>query len=259
MTTKTQRVEALMARNVAWPIHRDAVRLIAMEEDCRLNAYLCDAGVWTCGWGETAGVRPGMRWTQEQADARFLASLTEYAAAVDDMTVVPTSMEQKGALVSLAYNIGLAGLRGSTVMRLHNKADFEGAARAFGLWNKARKDGVLRAHPVLTARRMTEAALYLRQDPELSPPVGVQAVVGESKLAQSPIAQGGALTIGAGALGVLGEAKEFLGPVGETAGKAKMLIVETLGFPGWVLPLLLVVAGASVVFWRWKQRRHGWV
>ncbi len=256
--SKLQRVEALMGRAIAWPIHRDAVRLIALEEDCRLSAYLCSAGVWTNGWGETAGVKPGMRWTQEQADARFLASLTEYAAAVEDMLKTPATPEQKGALVSLAYNIGLGGLRGSRVLRLHNAGDFAGAARAFGLWNKYRKDGVLTVSTGLTARRATEAALYLRRDPEAPTTRTVQAVEGESSLKASPIAQGGAATAGLGLLSMVGEAKEVMGPAGEAVETAKGLLVGGLGLPGWALPALLVAAGLAVVYWRWRQRRDGW-
>lgn len=257
--SKLQRVEALMARAITWPVARDAVRLIALEEDCRLTSYLCDAGVWTNGWGETSGVKPGMRWTQEYADARFLASLTEYAAAVDDMLKVPASPEQKGALVSLAYNIGLAGLRGSTVIRLHNRGDFEGAARAFGLWNKARKNGKLQVHPVLTARRATETALYLKRDPEAPSVRAVQAVAPESSLAASPIAQSGATIVGAGTLTALPELGVHLSAVKGVAADAKSLAVDTLGIPeGWLLPAVLLVVGGVVMWQRYRQRAGGW-
>lgn len=256
--SKLARVDALMAKPIEWPVHRDAVRLIALEEDCRLSSYLCDAGVWTCGWGETSGVRPGMRWTQEYADARFLASLTEYTAAVADMLKVPASPEQLGALVSLAYNIGLGGFRDSTVLKRHNAGDFEGAARAFALWNKARKNGVLQVHPVLVARRATEAALYLRRDPEAPSVRPVQAVAAESKLAASPIAQSGAVTAAAGVVAAAAEFKAVATPVREVVDQGKEL-VTALGLPpGWVMPALLIVVGGVILYWRWKQRQGGW-
>lgn len=257
--SKLQRVEALMARPVRWPVHRDAVRLIALEEDCRLESYRCDAGVWTNGWGETAGVRPGMRWTQEQADARFLASLTEYAAAVEDMLTVPASEAQRGALVSLGYNVGLNGLRGSTVIRLHNKGDTAGAARAFSLWNKVRKNGVLVPHPVLEARRATEAALYLKRDPEAPSIRPVQAVEPESRLTTSPIAQSGAAVTGVGLLAALPEMGAKVTTIKTTTAEVKELATDTLGIPaGLVLPLLLVLVGGVVMWQRHKQRAGGW-
>ena len=40
--------------------------------------------------------------------------------------------------MSLAYNIGLEGLKKSTALRKHNEGDYDAAARAFGLWNKAK-------------------------------------------------------------------------------------------------------------------------
>ena len=43
--------------------------LIKQYEGCRLSAYQCAAGVWTIGYGHTAGVKKGMTITQAQADA----------------------------------------------------------------------------------------------------------------------------------------------------------------------------------------------
>ncbi|MGL4558672.1 MAG: glycoside hydrolase family protein, partial [Afipia sp.] len=37
--------------------------------DGRCMAYRCPAGVWTIGWGCTEGVREGMVWTVEEAEA----------------------------------------------------------------------------------------------------------------------------------------------------------------------------------------------
>lgn len=253
---KLQKVEALLSRPIQWPIHRDGVRLIAMAEDCFLVAYLCPAGKWTCGWGETSGVRQGTRWTQEHADGRFRTSLEEVAAEVSAALKVPANEYQFAAIVSLAYNYGK--WRDSTVLKCHNRGDFEGAARAFSLINKARVNGVLTVLNGLTTRRAEEAALYLRHDPEAPSERMPQAVQPESSLAASPIAQGGAVAAGYGALEVVSQAKEVLGPVSETAEKAKALVVGTLGLPGWVLPCLLLAVGLGVAFWRWKQRREGW-
>lgn len=255
---KLQKVEALLSRPIHWPIHRDGVRLIAMAEDCYLSAYLCPAKVWTCGWGETDGVRADTRWTQDQADVRFRISLEHYAGEVAGMLKQPANEHQLAALVSLAYNIGPAAFAKSTVLKLHNAGDFEGAARAFGLWNKARVNGALTVLAGLTTRRAEESALYLRADPDAPAERMPQAVQPESSLAASPIAQGGAVTAGAGVLGVLAEARDTLGPVGEVTAQAKTIVVGTLGLPGWVFPCVLIAAGAAVAYWRWKQRRGGW-
>lgn len=47
------------------------VNLIKQFEGCRLTAYKCPAGVWTIGYGHTAGVHQGQTITQAEAE-RYL-------------------------------------------------------------------------------------------------------------------------------------------------------------------------------------------
>lgn len=257
--TKSKRVAALLAQPLAWPIPREAVREIALHEGCRLTAYKCPAGVWTIGWGETDGVQPGMRWTQPEADARLLQSLLDFTRQVQAMLTAYTTPMQLGALVSLAYNIGPAALRRSTVLRLHNAGDEAGAARAFGLWNKARVHGNLVALPGLTARRAAEAAMYLRgSDDDDAVEPSVQAVQPESRLVRSPIAQAGAATTAAGGATGLAVLAEHAGTVqavaAPVAGAADAVGVD----PMVLLALVLVAAGVATLWWRWRQRAEGW-
>jgi len=249
-------------QDLAWPIPWRAVELIAEREGCRLRAYLCSADVWTCGWGETAGVSARTVWTQAYADQRFADSLRERADAVLALcTRLPTPNEL-GAMVSLHYNIGHKAFSNSSVLRAHNRGDSLAAARAFALWNKATVRGRLTVLAGLTARRAAEAALYLLPDSdETSAPAEAmpQAVVGESPLAGSPIATSGAVTAGAGALGLLAQVPEQLGPVQSAVAAVKSLLGDTLGIPpSTAMALVLVAAGATVVWWRWQQRRQGW-
>lgn len=128
-------------------------------ESCRLTAYRCPAGVWTIGWGDTGThVRGGLVWTQAQADAAFDARLArEFAPAVTKaIGNAPTTPAQFGAMVALAYNIGVGAFAKSSVARKHAAGDSAGAAGAFALWNKA--GGKVLAG--LIRRRAAEAALY---------------------------------------------------------------------------------------------------
>lgn len=113
---------------------------------------------WTIGWGTTgADVKPGLVWTQQQCDARLDADLTTFAAKVSAaIGTAPTSQHQFDALVSFAYNVGVANLQSSTLLRLHKAGDFAGAAAQFGRWNKAAG----RVLPGLVKRRAAEAQLY---------------------------------------------------------------------------------------------------
>lgn len=132
-------------------------------EGCRLEAYpdpgSRDGNPWTIGWGSTGpDIKRGTVWTQEQADARFEQDInTKYAPAVDKLLGdVPTTQNQFDAMVCLTYNIGINAFSRSTVLRLHKAGDFQGAARAFLMWNK--NDGkVMRG---LTRRRLAESDLY---------------------------------------------------------------------------------------------------
>lgn len=130
-------------------------------ESCKLKAYP-DPGSkngepWTIGWGHTGPeVKPGLVWTQAQADAAFLEDLRSFERDVGSLVKVPLTQGQFDALVSFAYNVGLASLNKSTLLRLLNAGDYAGAALQFRRWNK--NDGqVMRG---LTRRRAAEEGLF---------------------------------------------------------------------------------------------------
>lgn len=223
-----------------------------------LQAYRCPAGVWTIGWGETDGVRPGDTCTPEQADRWLLEDLTERAAAVRELCTREPSPHELAAMVSLAYNVGLAGLQRSTVLRQHNAGNAQAAARAFGLWNKARVGGQLVELPGLTARRAREAALYLTPDADAQPRMP-QAVEAESSLRRSPIAQAGAVLVGAPVVDLATQASEGVAAIKPAVTAIRSLVVDTLGIPpDWALPALALVVGLVVLRWRLRQRQEGY-
>lgn len=243
---------------LAWPIPLAGVELIADAEGLRLHAYRCPAGVWTIGWGQTEDVSPGMVWTKEQADADFCRSLTARTASVRDLCTRAPGGNELAALVSLSYNIGQGAFARSTALKRHNAGDTLSAARAFGLFNKARVGGQLAEMAGLTARRAAEAALYLQ--PDIGAPVQrmPQAVEPSSTLAASPIAQSGAVAAAAGAAGISAQASEHIGLFGGLAKQARELL-DTMGMPPeLVLPAVLLLIGAVVLWQRAKQRRLGW-
>ena len=141
---------------------KEGIDLIHSFESCKLNAYpdpgSRDGHPWTIGWGSTGpDIGRGLTWTQEQCDERFARDLVKFEIGVSDaLQGAATTQPQFDALVSFAYNVGVAALRTSTLLRKHRAGDFEGAAREFRRWNK--NDGqVMRG---LTRRRAAEEALY---------------------------------------------------------------------------------------------------
>ncbi len=136
-----------------------AIALMHHFEGCKLTAYRCPAGIWTIGWGDTGPhVKPGMVWTQAQADAAFVDRLARefepgVMRAIGD---AETSAGQFGAMVALAYNIGVGAFSRSSVARHHKAGDHAKAGAAFLMWNKAGG----RVLAGLTRRRTAERLLY---------------------------------------------------------------------------------------------------
>ncbi len=69
----------------------------------------------------------------------------------------PTTPNMLGAMVSLAYNIGLGAFGKSSVLKNHLARRYANAAASFNLWNK----GGGKVLPGLVRRRAAEAVLYL--------------------------------------------------------------------------------------------------
>ena len=96
-------------------IGQAGLALIKQYEGCRLAAYRCAAGVWTIGYGHTAGVHSGMTITQAQADAYLQQDIAKFEGYVNNPTYVPITEQlnqnQFDALVSFAFNLGAGNLR----------------------------------------------------------------------------------------------------------------------------------------------------
>jgi len=140
-------------------INKAGLDLIKSFEGLRLTAYPDPAtggDPWTIGWGSTGDhVKRGLTITTAQAEELLRSDLRRFEDGVDELAPVATD-NQFAALVSFAFNCGLANLKSSTLLKLHNRGMFDLAALQFGRWNKA-AGKVMRG---LTRRRDTEAKLY---------------------------------------------------------------------------------------------------
>lgn len=93
------------------------VELVAKYEGWRLQAYKCPAGVWTIGYGHTAGVKPGDTLpSQEYAKKLLKEDLAKYAASVNNcvkkgLIAFPLTQNQFDALTSFCYNCGAGSLQ----------------------------------------------------------------------------------------------------------------------------------------------------
>ncbi len=136
-----------------------AIAVMHHFEACRLRAYKCPAGVWTIGWGDTGPhVRERLVWTQAQADEAFRQRLKrEFESGVRRIIGdAPTNGAQFGAMVCLAYNIGVGAFGKSRVAAAHVKQQYPQAAAGFMSWTR----GGGKVLPGLVRRRQVERALY---------------------------------------------------------------------------------------------------
>jgi len=142
-------------------INLKGLSIIKEFESLKLNAYICPAGVPTIGYGHTGPeVDIGLTITQRQADDLLAKDLAKFELGVSGLVSVQLNENQFSALVSFAYNCGLANLQQSTLLRYVNARKFEQAADEFLKWNRARKMVL----PGLTRRRMAERSLFLSGD-----------------------------------------------------------------------------------------------
>ena len=96
-------------------ISEKGLNLIKQFEGCRLRAYQCSAGVWTIGYGHTAGVRQGQTITQVQAEEYLKQDCRKFENYVNNKAYVPVTAQlnqnQFDALVSFAFNCGQGNLK----------------------------------------------------------------------------------------------------------------------------------------------------
>jgi lysozyme len=134
-----------------------ATRLIKKFEGYRANAYQDSAGVWTIGYGTTAGVYPGQTTDREEAEQRLRQDIEVIALNPIKMYVTaPLNADQLAALISFVYNVGPGAFANSTLLQKLNARQYDEAAQEFPRWNKAGGE-VLRG---LIKRRAAEQALF---------------------------------------------------------------------------------------------------
>lgn len=134
------------------------IDLIKSFEGCHLTSYQCPSGVWTIGYGHTAGVCKGMSITQAKADEYLKADLAKFEKYVTN-TGLKLNQNQFDALVSFTYNCGNSNLK-----KLINGRSLTQIAEAMLLYNKSRGK-VLSG---LVRRRKSERALFLTEGEEVS-------------------------------------------------------------------------------------------
>lgn len=139
---------------------REGIDLIKKEEGFVPNAYLCPAGVWTIGYGHTRGVKQGDKISPYQGELYLREDLgiAEQAVNSQNLTI---NQNQFDALVSFAFNVGVAAFERSTLLKKikQNPNDRASISAEFRKW----KHGGGKVLPGLIKRRENEIAHYFKK------------------------------------------------------------------------------------------------
>lgn len=136
---------------------KEGLRLTELFEGDVLTAYQDQRGVWTIGYGHTAGVHSGQTITQEQAEAFLASDIRAAVECVNESVTVELTQRQFDALVDFVFNVGEGNFRRSTLLREINERHFPEAVAQFKLWDHC--GGVVNAG--LLRRRRAEAAEFI--------------------------------------------------------------------------------------------------
>jgi len=148
--SRTQRGGEIISNIVGGSVDKIA-KLIVGEEGDKLTVYRDPgAGAWTVGKGHLilstdtvmrAGASqklhpfgPVTDITQAESDSFFKNDISVATHAVDNAVKVLLTSNQRAALISLVFNIGVTAWKASTILRKLNASDFVGAANEFSRW-----------------------------------------------------------------------------------------------------------------------------
>lgn len=148
-------------------ISDNGIAFIKREEGCILHPYLDKVGRATIGYGTTrynSGVYVTMKDSpinEGQASLYLKTHVVDIQEAIDDFIEVPLNQNQVDSIISFAYNVGVGGFHGSTLLKRINANPADPTIRdAFMMWDKGHVDGQLVVIEDLKERRGREADLY---------------------------------------------------------------------------------------------------
>ena len=145
---------------------KPAIELIKKYEGFSAKPYLCPAGVWTIGYGNTKypnGIRVGKNDPSiSEKEALQMLSLTvekEFLPKVLELSPVLKQHPCKlAAVLSFCYNLGAGAYANSTLRKKVNSLQFAEAGKEFHKWVMASG----RKLQGLVKRRAEEAELFMK-------------------------------------------------------------------------------------------------
>lgn len=110
-----------------------ATPLVMQQEGLVLNRYLDQVGVATYCYGETEGVSD-KTYTPKECHDLLKIKLGYIAYSIDSIVEPELDPHTHAALSSWAYNVGMANVERSTLIKKLNKGDLVGACNELPRW-----------------------------------------------------------------------------------------------------------------------------
>jgi len=187
-------------------VNQAGADLVKSFEGLKLDAYRCPAGVWTIGYGHTGSdVKPDLKISEQEAEHLLQEDLNQSGVGVEKLVKVTLTDNQFAALVSFAFNAGLASLAASTLLKRLNDGDYHCVPAELSKWVKATdprsKEKI--TLPGLVKRRAAEGVLWLTDNGSTSALTAsddmVQSVESDDSHARFQVIARGGLKVRAGA------------------------------------------------------------
>jgi lysozyme len=149
------------------------LKFLESNEGRVLRVYLDTSGIPTVGVGHVVmpddALKVGDTISEDECELLLSRDVEKCEVAINRAVLVPMNQNQFDALVSLAFNIGVAGFLHSTVLADFNADNIADEKRAFEMWDKDMQKGKLVVDANLLARRDREVALFLAPQDEQVP------------------------------------------------------------------------------------------
>lgn len=139
--------------------------MICTFEAVKNEAYKDSRGIPTIGIGfikiNGVPVKMGMKMTDEQIEAEFDKQIVSYENGVNKLVTSKINQAQFDSLVSFVYNLGVASLASSTLLKKINANPNDPTIdNSWNQWINQRINGKLEPCPGLINRRRKEANHY---------------------------------------------------------------------------------------------------
>lgn len=148
----------LLALGLSSSVALSGAFLVAPSEGLVLGTYKDPVGIVTSCFGHTGPeLKMGQKFTEEQCIKQLGDDLVKHDRELSKIVKVPYKSDyQHAALLSFSYNVGIANVRSSTLLKKLNVYDYDGACYELTKWVFATQNGVKVKLKGLVTRRTNE-------------------------------------------------------------------------------------------------------